>query len=155
MSKKPYQKNDPYAAREAEKYANPLPSREYILQVLAEAGAPMTLRQLVDHFVIENEDEQEALGFRLRAMERDGQLIRNRRNGYGLVSKMDLVCGRVMAHPDGFGFLLPDEAGEDIYLAPKQMRSLGRSAGTQQSSDCGPFFGGTRPQFCHSKQQTD
>ena len=123
MSKKPL-KGDPYADREAANYENPVPSREYIMEVLQEHGSPMTLKQLISYFDIQSEDGQDGLGFRLRAMERDGQVIRNRRNGYGLVSKMDLVPGRIQAHPDGFGFLIPDEGGDDIYLAPKQMRSL-------------------------------
>ncbi len=116
--------DDPYAEREAGKYQNPLPSREYLMQVLAEHRAPMSLVQLVSYFGLDVETEQDALGYRLRAMERDGQLIRNRRGGYGLVSKMDLVRGRVVGHPDGFGFLVPDEGGEDLYLSAKQMRSL-------------------------------
>ena len=117
-------KGDPYAAREAAKYDNPVPSREFIMTVLQEHGSPMTLKQLISHFQITDEDARDGLGFRLRAMERDGQVIRNRRNGYGLVSKMDLIPGRIQAHPDGFGFLIPDDGGDDIYLPPKQMRSL-------------------------------
>ena len=123
MRKKRF-KGDPHAAREAAKYDNPLPSREFIMSVLQEHGSPMTLKQLINHFDIQDDDSREGLGFRLRAMERDGQVIRNRRNGYGLVSKMDLVPGRIQAHPDGFGFLIPDDNTDDIYLPPRQMRSL-------------------------------
>ncbi|VAW83677.1 3'-to-5' exoribonuclease RNase R [hydrothermal vent metagenome] len=117
--------NDPYAERELEKYDNPLPSREYIMQVMADAGSLMTLKQLAAYFELDDDDDDfTALGFRMRAMERDGQVIRNRRAGYGLVSKLDLVTGRVMGHADGFGFLIPDEGGEDLFLGPKQMRQL-------------------------------
>jgi ribonuclease R len=115
---------DPYAQREAESYDRPLPSREYILQELGDQSGPMTLRQLAALFGLEDPEDQELFSRRLRAMERDGQLIRNRRGGYGLVSKMDLIRGRVIGHPDGFGFLVPDEAGDDLFLSPKQMRSL-------------------------------
>jgi len=69
-------------------------------------------------------DERGAIRRRLKAMVRDGQIIRNRRGGYGLVKKMDLVAGKVIGHPDGFGFLVPDEGGEDIYLPAGVMRSL-------------------------------
>ncbi len=124
MSKKTTIKGDPYADREAANYENPVPSREFIMSVLLEQGKPMTLKQLIAHFGIKTEDGCEGLGFRLRAMERDGQVMRNRRNAYGLISKMDLVSGRIQAHPDGFGFLIPDEGGEDIFLTPKEMRSL-------------------------------
>ncbi|MDX9707617.1 MAG: ribonuclease R, partial [Azospira sp.] len=35
--------------------------------------------------------------------------------------RASLIAGRVEGHKDGYGFLIPDEAGEDIYLEPKQM----------------------------------
>ena len=57
-------------------------------------------------------------------MERDGQVIRNRRGDFGLTGRMDLVTGRVIGHRDGFGFLRPDDAGSDLFLSPRQMRSL-------------------------------
>ena len=73
---------------------------------------------------MEGDWEIEALSRRLRAMERDGQLIRNRREGYGLVTKMNLVTGRVIGHAEGHGFLIPDEGGDNLFLSPRQMRKL-------------------------------
>ena len=57
-------------------------------------------------------------------MERDGQVIRNRRGDFGLTERMDLVTGRVIGHRDGYGFLRPDDANADLFLSPRQMRSL-------------------------------
>ena len=57
-------------------------------------------------------------------MERDGQVIRNRRGEFGLVDRMDLVTGRVIGHRDGFGFVRPDDASPDLFLSPRQMRPL-------------------------------
>ena len=116
--------DDPFAEREHSKYPMPMPSREYIMQVLEQKGTPQSLADLVAFFNITTTEEEETLSYRLRAMERDGQVHRNRRDGYGLVSKLNLVRGRVIGHHEGFGFLVPDEGGEDIFLAPKQMRSL-------------------------------
>lgn len=115
---------DPHAQREAEKYQRPIASREYILELLGRATEPLKEKQLALLLEIEEEEDRIALQRRLRAMERDGQLIRNRRNGYGLAQKMDLVTGRVSAHPDGFGFLIPDDGGDDLFLSARQMRSL-------------------------------
>jgi ribonuclease R len=115
---------DPYAEREARKYERPIPSREYILRFLAQRGVPMTRAQLVEELQLGDEQDQEALRRRLGAMERDGQVVRNRRDGYGLTEKMDLVVGRVIGHADGFGFLTPDDASGDLFLSPRQMRSL-------------------------------
>lgn len=117
-------KSDPHAQREAEKYARPIPSREFIMQVLETQGVPLDMRQIAEALELRDEQDLEALRRRLRAMERDGQVIRNRRGGYGLVRKMDLVRGRVIGHPDGFGFLVSDEGGDDLFLSPREMRTL-------------------------------
>lgn len=113
---------DPAAQREAENYENPIPSRELILRLLTERGAPATRAQLQTEFELHDEDSIEALRRRLRAMERDGQLIYTRRGAYAPIDKLDLISGRVQGHRDGFGFLIPDEGGEDLFLGPSQMR---------------------------------
>ena len=115
---------DPFVAREQEKYGQAAPSREFILQYLEERGMPLTLEELRAEWRLESDWEIEALSRRLRAMERDGQLIRNRREGYGPVAKMNLVTGRVIGHPEGHGFLIPDEGGDSLFLSPRQMRKL-------------------------------
>ncbi|MCP5159724.1 MAG: ribonuclease R [Gammaproteobacteria bacterium] len=125
-NKKPdsWRQTDPFAAREQEKYARTIPSREFILQTLEERGMPLTLTELCAEWRLESDWEIEALSRRLRAMQRDGQLIRNRREGYGPVAKMNLVTGRVIGHPEGHGFLIPDEGGDNLFLSPRQMRKL-------------------------------
>ncbi len=117
-----WQTLDPEAAREAEKYANPIPSRELILAHLAERGAPASRAQLFEELGLAGEEAEEALRRRLRAMERDGQLIYTRRGAYAPVDKLDLIRGRVSGHRDGFGFLIPDDGSDDLFLSPAQMR---------------------------------
>ncbi len=121
MSRKP--RKDPFQQREAQKYENPIPSREFIMQLLDDSGQPLNRTQIAALLGIEEEEQLEALRRRLRAMERDGQIIFNRRGGYGLVSKMQLIRGRVIGHPDGFGFLAPDEGGDDLFLSAREMHS--------------------------------
>ena len=72
----------------------------------------MSFQSLAEHLDINQEDQLDALGRRLRAMVRDGQLVQNRRGGYLPVDESHLVRGRVIAHPNGFGFLVP-ETGND------------------------------------------
>src|SRR5690606_35458372 len=117
-----WQSLDPEAAREAEKYENPIPSRELILLRLDERGAPATREQLIEEFGLDDEDKQEALRRRLRAMERDGQLVYTRRGAYAPVDKLDLIRGREAGHRDGFGFLIPGDGSDDLFLTPAQMR---------------------------------
>jgi len=121
---KPRNKPDAYAEREARKYDRPIASREYIMQILADKGVPLTWQQLAAILDLQEEQDKDALQRRLRAMERDGQVIRNRRDGYGLVEKMDLVRGYVTAHPDGYGFLIPDDSSDDLFLSARQMRAV-------------------------------
>ena len=78
---------DPMFEREKEKYERPIVSREYILSYLEGAGQPLTLEDIIAELEVA-EDDQEALRRRLRAMERDGQLVRNRRGAYGIVEAM-------------------------------------------------------------------
>jgi ribonuclease R len=115
---------DPHRQREAKKYDNPIPSREFILDTLTSHGAPMGFQEVVDALGLSDENDLVALDRRLGAMVRDGQLVRNRREAYCLVNQRDMVAGRIIAHPDGFGFVKPDEGGEDLYLYPKEMRAL-------------------------------
>ena len=101
-----------------------LPEREAILAFLREAQRPQKRKQFAEAFAIRDPEIRQALGRRLKAMERDGQLIRNRRGSYGLIEKMDLIKGRVIGHSDGYGFVVPDEGGKDLYLSGKEMRSI-------------------------------
>lgn len=115
---------DPYAEREAAKYENPIPSRELILELLAHAGKPLSRDQISQEFQLESPDQLEALRRRLRAMERDGQLLFNRRQKYCRVNSKDLIAGRIIGHSDGFGFLKPDDGSDDLFLSPREMRSV-------------------------------
>ncbi len=117
-------RKDPQRAREARRYSHPIASRAYVLQTLEARGRPVSASALSAALGIESARDIVALTKRLRAMERDGQIIRNRRGDYGLLRKMDLIRGRIIAHRDGFGFLVPDEGGEDLFLSPREMRAL-------------------------------
>lgn len=121
---KRYKKSDPFQEREAELYDNPVASREFILQYFRERKKPASLAALIKAFSLKDKDEKEGLRRRLRAMERDGQLMTNRRGHYGMVDEMELISGRVQGHKDGFGFLIRDESkgSDDIFLPARQMR---------------------------------
>ncbi|OGU24569.1 MAG: ribonuclease R [Hydrogenophilales bacterium RIFOXYD1_FULL_62_11] len=114
---------DPFYEREIERYESPLPSREYILQLLTEAGCPVDADALAEQLKI-TDDERELFQRRLGAMQRDGQLMLNRKRLLCLPDKLDLIKGRVEGHPDGFGFVSPDEDGDDLFLSPKEMHRV-------------------------------
>jgi ribonuclease R len=114
---------DPNRAREAGRYEHPVASREFILDTLKKRGVPVEEQELERLLRITPED-REGFSRRIAAMLRDGEIIRNRRNALCVVEKLDLVRGRVQGHPDGFGFLVRDEGGQDLFLGPKEMREV-------------------------------
>lgn len=118
---------DPHFEREAEKYDNPIPSREYILTYLNQRDGAPTRQDIEAALKLTTPDRMEALRRRLRAMERDGQILRNRRGQYRIVQKMDLIRGRVLGRKDGYGVIIPDEAsdkGEEYILNAREMRQV-------------------------------
>ena len=110
-------------ARE-ERYEHKIPSREDILAAMEQDGQPLTLEALAPRFGIRTEQHRRALEARMRAMVRDGQLLRNRADEYCLTGHLDVVTGKVLAHRDGFGFLRPDDGSPDLYLAAREMQTL-------------------------------
>lgn len=115
---------DPHARREAEKYDDPVASREFILARLAEATEPMDHESLCANLGLESEAQREALRRRLIAMTRDGQLVANRRGVYGLADRMELVKGRIQGNRDGSGFFIPVDGSGDLYLNPGEMQKV-------------------------------
>jgi ribonuclease R len=57
-------------------------------------------------------------------MEREAQLLRNRKECYLLPERASLIAGRVEGHPDGYGFLIPDDGSEDLSLEARQMSKV-------------------------------
>ncbi len=115
---------DPHREREKQKYGQPIPSREYILSYLEEYRRPVSFDQLARALSLRKQHEKDALQKRLRAMEHDGQLMQNRAGKFCLINKIHLIPGRVQAHSDGYGFLIPYDGSEDLYLNSRQMRSI-------------------------------
>ncbi len=121
-SYKNWQKQDPNFAREKEKYERPLPSREFLETVFKKEDIPLTAKEIVESFGLAR-NAKIAIAKRLNAMERDGILLRNRREGYCLVNKISVIIGTVIGHKDGFGFVKPEAGGDDVFLSHRQMKS--------------------------------
>jgi len=100
------------------------PERAEIIEMLEKHGKPLQRKDIVTALRVESDDSREILRRRLSAMVRDGQLIRNRRKAFGLPARMDLLKGRISAHRDGFGFVIPDDGGSDLYISSREMRKV-------------------------------
>ena len=111
---------DPFFERESTRYEFPLPSREYVSQILADEGRPLSFIELTELLDIAG-SEREMFQRRLGAMEREGQLMRNRKGAYILPERASLTAGKIQGHQDGYGFLIPDDGSADIFLDQHQM----------------------------------
>jgi len=111
---------DPFFERESTRYEFPLPSREYVSQILADEGRPLSFIELTELLDIAG-SEREMFQRRLGAMEREGQLMRNRKGAYILPERASLTAGKIQGHQDGYGFLMPDDGSADIFLDQHQM----------------------------------
>ncbi|PNL90232.1 ribonuclease R [Aggregatibacter aphrophilus] len=115
---------DPNYAKELAKYDNPIPSREFILQIIREQNSPMSREEIFAALGISEGEQQEAMRRRLRAMENDGQLVFTKRKCYALPEKLDLLKGMVIGHREGFGFLHVEGKKEDFFIPNVQMQKV-------------------------------
>lgn len=115
---------DPILDKESQTYEHPVPSREFILEHIEKHGKPITRDAMFKTFSLSTEEEAEGLRRRLKAMERDGQLVWCRNATYALPDKLDLKKGIVVGHKDGFGFLKLGGDEKDLFLPNHQMRFL-------------------------------
>ena len=115
---------DPNYVKELAKYDNPIPSREFILQIIRDQNSPMSREEIFAALGISEEEQQEAMRRRLRAMENDGQLVFTKRKCYALPEKLDLLKGMVIGHREGFGFLQVEGKKEDFFIPNVQMQKV-------------------------------
>ena len=118
------QYQDPHYVEEAEKYENPIPSRELILTVIRDHNKPMSRESILQALAITDPEQQEGMRRRLRAMENDGQLVFTKRKCYALPERLDLLKGTVIGHKDGYGFLQVDGVKDDWFIPNSQMQKV-------------------------------
>ncbi|CAN5405263.1 ribonuclease R [soil metagenome] len=104
-------------------YSYTIPSREEILGILRTSTQPQDLTSIAAGLGVKPE-EYDGLTRRLNAMERDGQVKPDRSGNYQLAHMPNFIEGRVSSHRDGFGFVVPDEGGDDLFLPEKEMQKV-------------------------------
>ena len=124
MKEKAMKKNNKKGYRAADSSGIPVPSRLQVLEYLAHKNQPASLSTICKHFEIYDDDAVHALSGRLDRLRKYGTVLIDRKKRYGLSEKMDMIVGRVVGHPKGFGFVIPDQGGEDLYLHHNQMRKV-------------------------------
>ncbi len=81
-----------------------------------EAYRPMDIQELVAVFDI-NENEYRAFKKTLKTMEKEGLIIRTKKDKFALPERLGLIIGTLQAHAKGYGFLIPEKEGEkDVFI---------------------------------------
>ena len=97
-------------------------SAPQILDLMAEEDRPLLLREILRRLGLQKEQRHQAREV-LKDLAESGKVVRIRGNRYGLPSKMNLIVGRVKAHPDGYGFVIPEAEGEeDIFISSRNLK---------------------------------
>jgi ribonuclease R len=104
-------------------YSYTIPSREEILGILRTAKDPQDLDSIAAALDVKPE-ELDGLTRRMNAMERDGQIKLGRNGFYQLAHQTNFIEGRVSGHREGYGFLIPEDGSEDIFLPEKEMQKV-------------------------------
>lgn len=91
---------------------------EDILTFMREqAYRPMTVKELEEAFKLKTADQFKELVVTLNRLEDEGEIVRTRTNRYGIPDRMNLIRGRLQAHPKGFAFVIPDDKSiPDLYI---------------------------------------
>jgi ribonuclease R len=114
------------ALRRRNRAERPAPKGEYaqeILDALNRAGAPLTADELAARLEIKGR-ERRAFDAALAELERAGEIMQNRAGALLVAKRIALVAGRIEGHPDGHGFLVPDDGGPSVFLPPAEMREV-------------------------------
>ncbi|MBI5198998.1 MAG: ribonuclease R [Nitrospirae bacterium] len=82
---------------------------------------PLHMREMLLTFKVSKEGRR-AFKRMIKELVRDGEIIKTRKNQYGLPEKMSLIAGRLQCHRDGYGFVIPEKTGEaDIFIPSRNL----------------------------------
>jgi len=125
---------DPYGAREAKNYENPIASRELLLSLIEKKTAGVSFDAIIQELDYKEEERRIVLKRRLRAMENSGQIIFNSHKKYQVPEKDSFLTGKVIGHRDGFGFFAPiitnptdadkSKKNKDFYISSHEMKRV-------------------------------
>ncbi|HAK36933.1 MAG TPA: ribonuclease R [Nitrospina sp.] len=91
-----------------------------IRNIRKKTSRPMKVSELARALAI-NEVQRREFRNHIKKMAAAGTLVRLRGGRYGLPDEMNLITGILHGHPNGYGFLVPDNGEQegDIYISPK------------------------------------
>jgi ribonuclease R len=108
---------------ESAQHGEAKPTCDAILRELTDAGIPLAPAEIASRLSI-GRRQQHLFDACVSTLERDGEILVNRKGELCIVAKLDLIRGTVQGHPDGYGFLVPEGGGDDLFLSPREMHKV-------------------------------
>lgn len=99
--------------------------KQKILDLFKEtASKPLSVQELEETLELNDPVEFKVLMKTLNELEDEGELVRTRKDRFGLPERMNLIRGRIQMHAKGFAFLIPDEEDkDDVYIHHSDLHS--------------------------------
>ena len=96
-------------------------NQEQILEFLSgETTRPLKVRELARKMDVPDE-EYGTFRRTIREMLRNGLLVKMKRGKIGSPAKSDLVVGRLVSGRSGYGFVVPEDKSDDVYVRDENM----------------------------------
>src|SRR5258706_4476538 len=93
------------------------------VSVLERAGAAMGPDELAARLHV-SRHERRAFDVAVAALERSGEVVRNRAGALLVARRIAALAGQIEGHPSGYGFLVRDDGGVSVLLPAAGMRGL-------------------------------
>ncbi|MFD2208361.1 ribonuclease R [Virgibacillus halophilus] len=85
---------------------------------------PLAVEELEEEIGASDAETFKSLVVSLNELESAGELVRTRKNRFGLPEKMNLIRGKIQMHAKGFAFLIPDNDDQpDVYIHHSDLAS--------------------------------
>ncbi len=99
--------------------------KDRVLSYFKESGTrPLSVQELEDALGMTEASDFKMLVKVLNELEEHGNLVKTRKNRFGLPEKMNLIRGKVEMNKKGFAFIIPDDAEQqDIYVHANELNS--------------------------------
>jgi len=86
-------------------------TKEKILEYIREESyKPLGYKELLDVFDIKDSEDETRFSKYLGQLEKEGEIVKTRKNKYGLPEMMHLVKGVLLMNPRGYGIVKPDRS---------------------------------------------
>lgn len=95
--------------------------QQIVRQFIKDAGQPLRFKEIMVALGVVK-GEKAALKNALDQLVEAGELLINEGNRYTIPGQSQLVTGRLIAHRDGYGFVTPEEGGEDLFIPARFLR---------------------------------